>query len=127
MLPAALDWLLQTAAGHHIEARIYSRRESLHAPHLTLEIAQVLRRLVRERALTPQRADEAIEDMLSLPITRYAHDVFLSKIWSYRHNLSAYDATYVTLAERLGAVLLTRDHKLASACSALAGVKVEVL
>jgi len=42
----ALDWLLQTSAGRRIEERIYSRKESLHAPHLIdLEIAQVLRRL----------------------------------------------------------------------------------
>ena len=47
---AAIDWLLQTAVGQRIEKRIYSRSESLHAPHLLdLEVAQVLRRLVRER------------------------------------------------------------------------------
>lgn len=31
---AAIDWLLQTAAGQSIEKRIYSRNETLHAPHL---------------------------------------------------------------------------------------------
>jgi predicted nucleic acid-binding protein len=46
---AAVDWLLQTSAGRRIEQRIYSARESLHAPHLLeLEVTQVLRRLVRE-------------------------------------------------------------------------------
>ena len=29
---AAVDWLLQTAAGQRIEKRIYSRNETLHAP-----------------------------------------------------------------------------------------------
>jgi len=29
---AAIDWLLQTSAGQHIEKRIYSRGETLHAP-----------------------------------------------------------------------------------------------
>jgi predicted nucleic acid-binding protein len=46
---AAIDWLLQTAAGQRIEQRIYSHHESPHAPHLLdLEVGQVLRRLVRE-------------------------------------------------------------------------------
>jgi len=58
---AAIDWLLQTAAGQQIENRIYSRGESLHAPHLLdLEVAQVLRRLVREAAVSAQRADQAL-------------------------------------------------------------------
>jgi len=49
--------------------------------------------------------------------SRYAlsHFVFLPHIWRLRHNLSAYDAAYVALTERLGATLLTRDARLASA------------
>jgi predicted nucleic acid-binding protein len=113
---AAIDWLLQTAAGHRIEQRIYSHNESLHAPHLPdLEVAQVLRRLVREGAVTAHRADQAIEDLLDLRITRYPHFVLLPRIWQLRHNLSSYDAAYVVLAEKLGATLLTRDGGLASA------------
>ena len=48
-------------------------------------------------------------------IKRYPHVVFLPRIWEYRHTLSAYDAAYVVLAETLGATLLTRDARLASA------------
>jgi predicted nucleic acid-binding protein len=113
---AALDWLLQTSAGLRIEKRIYSHHESLHAPHLLdLEVAQVLRRLVREGAVSAHRADQAIEDFMDLRITRYPHFLLLPRIWQLRHNLSAYDAAYVVLAEKLGARLLTRDGRLASA------------
>ena len=113
---AALDWLLQTSAGQNIEQRIYSQHESLHAPHLLdLEAAQVLRRLVREGAVSAHRADQAIADLLDLRITRYPHVPLLPRIWQLRHNLSAYDAAYVVLAEKLGARLLTRDGRLASA------------
>jgi predicted nucleic acid-binding protein len=113
---AAIDWLLQTAAGQQIESRIYSRGESLHAPHLLdLEVAQVLRRLVREAAVSVPRADQAIQDLLDLRLTRYPHFVFLPHIWRLRHNLSAYDAAYVALTEKLGATLITRDARLASA------------
>jgi predicted nucleic acid-binding protein len=113
---AAVDWLLQTSAGQRIEQRIYSRNESLHAPHLLdLEVAQVLRRLLREGALSAHRADEAIRDLLDLRVTRYPHFVLLPQIWQLRHNLSAYDAAYLVLAQKLGATLVTRDGRLASA------------
>jgi predicted nucleic acid-binding protein len=113
---AAIDWLLQTSAGQRIEKRIYSHNESLHTPHLLdLEVTQVLRRMVREGAITAHRADEAIRDLLDLRITRYPHFVLLPRIWRLRHNFSAYDAAYIVLAEQLGAALVTRDGRLASA------------
>jgi len=70
---------------------------------------------VREAAVSAQRADQALQDLLSLRVTRYPHFVFLPHIWRLRNNLSAYDAAYVTLAEKLGATLITRDARLASA------------
>lgn len=41
-----------------------------------------------------------------------------------RENVSAYDATYVALAERLGAALLTADRKLARAVRRMGVVRV---
>jgi predicted nucleic acid-binding protein len=112
---AAIDWLLQTSVGQKIENRIYSRGESLHAPHLLdLEVAQVLRRLVREATVSAQRADQALQDLINLRVARYPHFIFLPQIWRLRNNLSAYDAAYVALTEHLGATLLTRDARLAS-------------
>lgn len=113
---AAVDWLLQTPAGQRIEHRIYSRNESLHAPHLLdLEVTQVLRRLAREGTVPPRRAEDAVLDLQDLRITRYPHFMLLTEIWRRRHNLSAYDAAYIVLAEKLGASLLTRDSRLATA------------
>jgi predicted nucleic acid-binding protein len=113
---AAIDWLLQTAIGQQIESRLYSRGESLHAPHLLdLEVVQVLRRLAREGAVSGPRADQALQDLVDLRLTRYPHFVFLPQIWRLRDNFSAYDAAYVALAEKLGATLITRDAGLASA------------
>ncbi|HWO29228.1 MAG TPA: type II toxin-antitoxin system VapC family toxin [Candidatus Acidoferrum sp.] len=122
---AAIDWLLQTAVGKQIEKRIYSRGESLHAPHLLdLEIAQVMRRLVREGAVSAPRADQAIQDLLDLRVTRYPHFVFLPHIWRLRDNFSAYDAVYVALTEKLGATLITRDARLASASARMASIEL---
>jgi predicted nucleic acid-binding protein len=113
---AAVDWLLQTPAGLQIEKRIYSRNESLHAPHLIdVEVAQVLRRLAREGAVSEDRAGQAIQDLLDLRLARYPHFVLLPRIWQLRNNLSAYDAANVALAEQLNATLITRDAGIGSA------------
>jgi len=122
---AVVDWLLQTAAGRQVENRIYSRHESLHAPHLLdVEVAQVLRRLARQGVISTRRAEEALHDLMDLRVNRYTHAVFLPRIWQLRQNLSAYDAAYVVLAEQLGATLLTRDARLASAAGHTASVEV---
>jgi predicted nucleic acid-binding protein len=122
---AAVDWLLQTSAGQSIERRIYSRNETLHAPHLLdLEVTQVLRRLALQRVVSTRRADEAVRDLLDLRIARYPHLVLLPRIWQLRHNFSAYDAAYIVLAEKLGAALITRDARLGAASGHAAPVEV---
>jgi predicted nucleic acid-binding protein len=65
---------------------------------------------------------QAIEDLQDLPITRYAHEPLLDRIWQLRTNATVYDAAYLALAEALDAVLLTRDKALAR----IPGVKVVV-
>ncbi len=113
---AAVDWLLQTPAGRRIEGRIYERNETLHTVHLLdVEFAQVMRRLVREGSLARQRAEEAMDDLIALRVTRYAPALLLNRIWRLRQNLSAYDAAYVALAEELEAPLITRDQRVAAA------------
>jgi predicted nucleic acid-binding protein len=122
---AAIDWLLQTPAGKRIEGRIFSQNESLHCPHLLdLEVAQVLRRLTREAVISAHRAEEAIDDLLDMQITRYPHFVFLPAIWRQRHNLSSYDSAYVVLARELQATLITRDARLAAAVGRTGNVEV---
>jgi predicted nucleic acid-binding protein len=122
---AAIDWLLQTTAGQEIETRIFSRGESLHAPHLLdLEVVQVMRRMVRESTVSAQRAQQMIGDFLDLRVTRYTHELFLPHIWRLRNNFSAYDAAYVSLTEELHATLITRDGRLASASRRLISVEL---
>lgn len=122
---AAIDWLLQTPAGQRIEQRIYTRQETLHSVHLLdVEFAHVLRRLVREGTVAPKRAEEAIEDVAALRITRYAPVQLLQRIWRLRQNLSACDAAYVALAETLRAPLITRDRRIAASPGHSAAVEV---
>ena len=109
-----MDWLLQTPAGRRIENRIYSRKETLHAPHLLdLEVTQVLRRLMRQGVISAHRAEEAIRDLVDLRITRYGHFEFLPGVWRQRNNFSAYDAVYVVMADSLA----LRAARPASKCS----------
>jgi predicted nucleic acid-binding protein len=122
---AAVEWLLQTTAGRRIQNRVRLHPESLHAPHLLdIEVLHVLRRLVRGGAVAPHRAEQAIEDLLNLRIARYPHSRFLPCTWRYRDSLSAYDAAYVALAEALGAVLITRDRRLAAAAGHAARIEL---
>ena len=39
----------------------------------------------------------------------------LGRVWALRHNVSAYDASYVALADALDCPLLTADARLAGA------------
>jgi predicted nucleic acid-binding protein len=48
----------------------------------------------------------------------------MSRIWSLRANLTAYDGTYVALAEALGAVLITCDERISRAPGLRATVEV---
>jgi predicted nucleic acid-binding protein len=89
-----------------------------------VEFVQVLRRLVREGTLTSKRAEEAIEDLAALRITRYAPVLLLQRIWRLRQNLSVYDAAYVALAEKLQAPLITRDQRIAAAPGHTAKIEV---
>ena len=104
---------------------IFAASETLHAPHLIdLEIAQVLRRYVRSAVISAERGAEALSDLVDFPLTRYPHFVLLTRIWEMRHDLTAYDAAYLALAEALDARLITRDRALAKAGSR---VRVEVI
>lgn len=123
---ALVELLLNTAAGRTIATRIADPALSLHVPHLAdIEVTQALRRYANDGDLDPAAAAVALEDLRSLDLERHAHEPLLDRVWALRHNLSAYDAVYVALAEVLDAVLLTCDGRLARAPGA--GRRVELV
>ncbi len=112
---ALLELLLNTRLATQVADRVFEESQSVHVPHLIdLEVAQVLRRLVRRRELELSRAAEVFADFEDLQTTRYPHQILIPRIWSLRDNATAYDAAYLALAEALDAPLLTCDVALQS-------------
>jgi predicted nucleic acid-binding protein len=113
---ALLEVLLNRPAVERLARRLHDPLETLHAPHLIdLEVAQALRRYQAAGEMSPQRAREALQALMQMPLERHPHWPLLDRIWELRHNLTAYDAAYIALAEALDAPLLTCDRALASA------------
>jgi predicted nucleic acid-binding protein len=90
--------------------------EHLSAPELIdLEVTSVLRRLCAATELDPERADQALDDLEALRLDRIPHRPLLRRCWELRHNVTAYDAAYIALAEILEATLVTADQRMANA------------
>jgi predicted nucleic acid-binding protein len=104
-----------SATTQTLQARL--RHESVaHVPHLVdVEVANALRGQILGGQLDAALARRAIRRLAVLPLVRWPHDRLLSRTFALRDRLTTYDATYVALAEGLGATLLTRDRRLAQA------------
>jgi predicted nucleic acid-binding protein len=86
----------------------------LHAPHLLdVELLHALRRLVLSGQLSEDRAADVRTDFADLTVVRYGHAHLADRAWELRSNLTAYDATFVALAETLNVPLITCDARLA--------------
>jgi predicted nucleic acid-binding protein len=97
-------------------ARSVLAREQLHAPHLIdSEVANGLRRQVAGGGVGVGVAQTMVSVWQAIGISRYPSVGLLTRIWELRENLSAYDATYVALAEGLDCALLTADNRLSRA------------
>jgi predicted nucleic acid-binding protein len=122
---AILEVLLNSRAAARAAERLFAPGETLHAPHLLdVEVAQVLRRYAASGELDDARGGRALEALAEFALTRYPHQPFLPRMWALRHNLTAYDAAYVALAEALGVPLVTRDVRLASAAGHAAEIEL---
>lgn len=97
----------------------------LAAPHLLpFEVADVLRRLERTGAAAPDAVAQARQDLDDLPVELWPWEAVALSAWGRRGSLSAYDASYVALAEQLSAPLLTLDARLARGAGSACEVRV---
>jgi len=107
----------------NIRQRIAEPDETLHVPQLfDMEVLHALRRHSLSESITEDRGRLALRRLSRTRFTRYPHTSLIERIWELRHNLTAYDAAYVALAEALGAPLVTTDARLARA----SGIRAEV-
>lgn len=87
--------------------------EALAAPHLMpVEAANILRRASLTGDISHDTASLAHCDLIDLRVELFAYEPFAERIWALRADLTAYDAWYVGIAERLDAPLATIDDRL---------------
>lgn len=98
-----------------------ARRRLIDAPALAapdlvdVETVSVLRRRWRSGDLTARRFSTAVDDLADLAMVRLPTLPLMRRAYDLRANVTAYDASYVALAEHLGWVLLTADDRLSRA------------
>ncbi|WP_295696046.1 type II toxin-antitoxin system VapC family toxin [Lapillicoccus sp.] len=122
---AVVDALSLVEGTDDLRSRL--RNEDLHAPGLLdVEVVSALRGLTLGGRLTPSRVQDLLTDFDDLALERWAAgDALRRRAFALRDNLTAYDATYVALAEALDCPLVTRDQRLARARGH--GAQIEVI
>ena len=101
------------------------RSDAAHAPHLLdVEVTSAVRRWVLAGRSTVEEARSSIRDLGDLAITRHGHEPLLDRVLELRDAVSAYDGTYVALAELLGATMVTGDSRLSRALGVRCPVSV---
>ncbi|HKQ33579.1 MAG TPA: type II toxin-antitoxin system VapC family toxin [Thermodesulfobacteriota bacterium] len=107
----AVEYLLRTSLGRRISELIEGA--SLVAPELLdVEVLSVLRRAAIGKKLEENRAAMALEDLADWKVERIPHRALIREAWDLRHNVSAYDAFYVSAAQKYDIPLLTADGPL---------------
>jgi predicted nucleic acid-binding protein len=89
-----------------------------------VEVVAGLRRALLLGLLSVERAELALDQYLMLPLARHGHQALLPRVFDLRSNFGAYDASYVALAERLDAEILTADERLSRAVRTFTAIHV---
>jgi predicted nucleic acid-binding protein len=90
--------------------------EQIQVPSVTdIEVASALRRRVRLGQVSAEEGWFLLDTYRWLGITRHADFAMFDRVWELRDNLSAYDASYVALAEAIECPLVTGDARLSRA------------
>ena len=92
--------------------------------HLPLEVISATRRHLQAGRLSAEHAAGALTMLRQLRIALMTTEPLLERIWELRHNVTAYDAAYIALAEGIGASFLTGDRRLAAVAARSCTVEV---
>ncbi len=108
--------LVELALGSAPDPRLVRRIRtgSGAAPELVdIEALHALRRAAR--TVEEPILGRAVAFMMEAPVVRVPHRPLLNRVWQLRDSITAYDATYIALAEQLDVPLLTCDARLGRA------------
>jgi predicted nucleic acid-binding protein len=114
---ALVDYLTDDGSGGDGCRREMDRDRVWSAPaHLHIESAQAIRGRLLGGRIGLETAEAALEELGVIRVrTPRNAAALLPRIWELRHNLTAYDAAYVALAEARGCTLVTADARLSEA------------
>jgi predicted nucleic acid-binding protein len=119
---AVVDFLVGEEAAEAVGA-LFAQEGTLAAPDvLVFEVLAVFRRHVQRRAIAPDRATGAIQDLGDLAVEIFPALPLRERAWELRDNFTAADALFIALAERLGEPMATKDRGLASAAREHTGI-----
>ncbi len=110
----AVECVLRTEVGRSV-LQALGELELAAPALLDAEVLAALRKGLQQGRYDLPRAEHAISDLVDWPIQRIPNRNLLHLAWVHRHNVTAYDALYVALANSLGVPLLTIDGPLSRA------------
>lgn len=98
-------WVTDAVAGADLAAPCF----------VDFETANIIRRQELAGLIGADQAAQAHADLRELTIEHWPYALLAERAWRLRLNLSIYDASYVALAELIGASLVTLDRRIAGA------------
>jgi predicted nucleic acid-binding protein len=108
-----VELLINGSLADTIRDELARSNQSFIVPHLIdIEVVSAIRRLAAGRKMDSYRCEQILADLAALPAERYSHVPLIGRIWELRRNFTAYDATYIALAEVTNSVLYTGDENL---------------
>lgn len=101
--------------------------EWMSAPYLIdYEVHNVLRKMIFRGDIDAEMADEARGAYRTLRLSRHAlTEDMAERAWALRENITAYDASYIALAETLNVPFVTTERRLAEIARKLTSVEIE--
>jgi predicted nucleic acid-binding protein len=109
---AVVEMCITTQVGKRLAIEILANKTAMVAPEImSLEVIQALRKQKNLKLISEVEATEAFDVFCQMPVQFESHTNLLERVWELRTNMTAYDASYVALAEILRAPIWTCDRK----------------